>query len=57
MDIYRVPAVNTLGRRGRWAFAELTESYRIGADCVAKVASVFDAMIARAGGVPPALFA
>jgi len=36
---------------GRWAFAELTEVYQIESDFKAKVASAFDAMIGRAGGV------
>ena len=44
-----------LGTLGRWAFAELSEIYQIEADFEAKVASAFDEMIARAGGVPPAL--
>jgi len=52
-----VPAGNTLRPLGRWAFAELTEIYQIESDFKAKVESAFDEMIARAGGVPPALFA
>lgn len=39
------------------AFADLTEIYQIESDLKAKVASAFDEMIARAGGVPPALSA
>ena len=35
---------------GRWAFAELTEIYRIDADFKAKVESAVDAMIERAAG-------
>jgi type III restriction enzyme len=55
MDIYWVPAVNNLGTLGRWAFAEFTEIYQIESDFKAKVEGAFDEMIARAGGVPPAL--
>ena len=36
---------------------QLTEVYQIESDFKAKVESAFDEMIARAGGVPPALFA
>jgi len=57
MDTYWVPAVNNLRTLGRWAFAELTEIYQIESDFKAKVASAFDEMIARTGGVPPALLA
>jgi type III restriction enzyme len=57
MDTYWVPAVNNLRTLGRWAFAELTEIYQIEADFEAKVASAFNEMIARAGGVPPAFSA
>ncbi len=38
MDTYWVPAVNNLRTLGRWAFAELTEIYRIESDFEAKVA-------------------
>jgi len=44
----------TLGRR---AFTELTEIYRIESAFEAKVASAFNEMIARAGGVTPAFSA
>ncbi len=57
MDTYWVPAVNNLRTVGRWAFAELTEVYRIESDFEAKVARAFDEMIARAGGVLPAVSA
>ena len=57
MDTYWVPAVNNLGTLGRWAFAELTEIYRIESDFEAKVASAFNEMIARAGAVTPAFSA
>jgi type III restriction enzyme len=52
MDTYWVPAVNHLGTLGRWAFAELTEVYRIEADFEQKVASKFDEMIERAAASP-----
>ncbi len=55
MDTYWVPAVNNLRTVGRWAFAELTEIYQIDADFKAKVDSEFDAMLARAAGVSPAI--
>ncbi len=45
METYWVPGVNNLGRYGRWAFAELTEVYKIEADFEARVASEFDSMI------------
>jgi type III restriction enzyme len=57
MDTYWVPAVNNLGMLGRWAFAELTEIYQIESDFEAKVASAFNEMITRAGGVTPAFSA
>ena len=52
MDTYWVPGVNNLRTLGRWAFAELTEIYRIDADFKARVEREFDAMIARAGRAP-----
>jgi type III restriction enzyme len=48
MDAYWVPAVNHLGTLGRWAFAELTEVYRIESDFEARVKASFDRMIAAA---------
>ena len=45
MDTYWIPGVNHLGTHGRWAFAELTDVWRIGADFEQKVAGEFDAMI------------
>jgi type III restriction enzyme len=45
MDIYWIPGVNHLKTYGRWAFAEFTEVYRIGADFKGKVKAKFDAMI------------
>src|SRR5262245_33534613 len=55
MDTYWVPAVNNLRTLGRWAFAELTEIYRIEADFNAKVAAAFNEMIERTTGAAPAL--
>jgi type III restriction enzyme len=52
MDAYWVPAVNHLGTLGRWAFAELTEVYRIEADFERKVAQAFDDMLERAAAAP-----
>jgi type III restriction enzyme len=52
MDTYWVPAVNHLGTLGRWAFAELTEVYRIEADFEREVATAFDEMIERATVAP-----
>jgi len=43
-----VPGVNHLGTYGRWAFAELTEIYRIEADFEAKVAAELNRMIESA---------
>jgi type III restriction enzyme len=37
METYWVPAANRLGTLGRWAFAELTDMYRIAADFEAAV--------------------
>jgi type III restriction enzyme len=50
METYWVPGVNHAGRHGRWAFAELTEQYRIQADFAKKVASEFDKMIDSVAG-------
>jgi type III restriction enzyme len=47
MDTYWVPGVNSLGKFGRWAFAELTEIYQIESDFKAKVEGAFDEMISR----------
>jgi type III restriction enzyme len=52
MDTYWVPAVNRLGTLGRWAFAELTEIYRMESDFEAKVASMFDEMVGRVVSPP-----
>jgi type III restriction enzyme len=48
MDTYWVPGVNHLTVHGRWAFAEFTEVYQIGADFKAKVESEFNKMIKTA---------
>ncbi|MCZ7680023.1 MAG: DEAD/DEAH box helicase family protein [Sandaracinaceae bacterium] len=47
MDTYWVPGVNRLGTYGRWAFAELTEVYRIEADFEAKIGETFGAVVGR----------
>ncbi len=54
MDTYWIPGVNNLGTCGRWAFAELTEIYRIESDFEAKVESAFNTMIETAAGEPAA---
>jgi type III restriction enzyme len=54
MEIYWIPGVNNLQTQGRWAFAELTEIYRIETDFDAKVSKAFGTMIdktiAQSGG-------
>jgi type III restriction enzyme len=45
MEVYWVPGVNRLQTYGRWAFAELTEVYQIGADFKARVEGEFHKMI------------
>jgi type III restriction enzyme len=45
MDTYWVPGVNHLGSFGRWAFAEFTEVYQIGADFSATVDKEFAKLI------------
>ncbi|MDR0306374.1 MAG: DEAD/DEAH box helicase family protein [Chitinispirillales bacterium] len=45
MDTYWIPGVNNLKNYGRWAFAELTEIYRIEPDFETKIKSEFDKMI------------
>ena len=45
METYWVPGVNNLGTYGRWAFAELTEVYQIGADFGAKIESEIDKLL------------
>ena len=48
MDTYWVPGVNHLGTYGRWAFAEFTEVYQIGADFEAEVEAAFKDMVEKA---------
>ena len=45
METYWVPGVNHTAQYGRWAFAEYTEVYEIGADFKAKVESEFNKII------------
>ncbi len=45
METYWVPGVNHLGAYGRWAFAEFTDAYQIGADFEAKVEGEFAGMV------------
>ena len=52
MATYWVPGVNNLGSLGRWAFAELTEVYRIESDFAAKVEEAFDWMVESAAATP-----
>jgi type III restriction enzyme len=53
METYWVPGVNHLGSHGRWAFAELTEVYRIEADFEAKFEQTFGRMIETAAAASP----
>jgi type III restriction enzyme len=48
MEVYWIPGVNRLGSCGRWAFAELTEVYRIEPDFEAMVKTNFDKMLRQA---------
>lgn len=45
MDTYWIPGVNNLGKYGRWAFAELTEVYRMESDFEAKVEAEFNKIL------------
>jgi type III restriction enzyme len=54
METYWVPGVNNLGTYGRWAFAELTEVYQIGADFDARVESEFNKIVDSAAAQPVA---
>ncbi|MEX1076722.1 MAG: restriction endonuclease, partial [Pirellulales bacterium] len=49
MATYWVPGVNHLGTHGRWAFAELTEIYRIESDFAAKVGEAFGEILETVG--------
>lgn len=53
METYWIPGVNNVGTYGRWAFAELTEIYRIEADFEAHIETAFSAVIDAA--IPAAL--
>jgi type III restriction enzyme len=48
METYWVPGVNHLATFGRWAFAELTDVYRMEADFEAEVGKAFEVVIASA---------
>ena len=50
MDTYWVPGVNQSGTFRRWAFAEFTDVFQIGADFKARIEVEFNRMIAGAGG-------
>jgi type III restriction enzyme len=52
METYWVPGVNNLGTYGRWAFAEFCDVYTIESEFAAKVAGLFEEMIARVGRAP-----
>ena len=54
METYWVPGVNNLGHYGRWAFAELTEVYRIAADFATKVETEFNKMTESVTAQPTA---
>jgi type III restriction enzyme len=56
METYWVPGVNNLGTYGRWAFAELTELYRIESDFEAKLQATFGSMIEKASPTQPRRF-
>jgi type III restriction enzyme len=45
MDTYWIPGVNHIATHGRWAFAEMTEVYRIESDFESKVAAAFEALL------------
>ena len=51
METYWVPGVNNAGEFGRWAFAEFTDVYEIGADFAARVESAFNKTIAQNVGL------
>lgn len=45
MDSYWIPGVNHLGTYGRWAFAEFTDVWEMGADFEKEVESRFGEMV------------
>jgi type III restriction enzyme len=47
MDTYWVPGVNHLGTHGRWAFAEFTEMFQIGAEFEKMIAKVIEQSAGR----------
>ena len=51
METYWVPGVNGAGEFGRWAFAEFTDVYEIGADFAARVEAAFNKTIAQNVGL------
>ena len=51
METYWVPGVNNAGEFGRWAFAEFTDVYEIGADFAARVEAAFNKTIAQNVGL------
>ena len=51
METYWVPGVNDAGEFGRWAFAEFTDVYEIGADFAARVEAAFNKTIAQNAGL------
>jgi len=63
MDTYWIPGVNNLTEYGRWAFAEFTELYQIGADFGSVVEAEFNKVVelevahrlAQLGGSEPQL--
>lgn len=54
MDSYWIPGVNHLGTYGRWAFAEFTDVWEMGADFEKEVESRFGEMVERALETEPA---
>ncbi|MFO7773012.1 MAG: DEAD/DEAH box helicase family protein [Dehalococcoidia bacterium] len=50
METYWVPGVNNVKQYGRWAFAEFTEVYQMGADFAGIVQSEFNKMIMAVTG-------
>jgi len=52
METYWVPGVNSLGRYGRWDFAEFTDVFEMEADFQAKVEQIFNEMINAVNAAP-----
>jgi type III restriction enzyme len=55
METYWVPAVNHLGAYGRWAFAELTEVYRIEVDFETTIGREFNRILETVSAAPAAM--